>query len=136
MKKIYSTSIINKNGRSGSTFLPSGKKFMDIVSPGERLDQNISNPEQLFAAAYSACFNQAVKACLEKNNLMNKSEVKCTVDLFQLEDGTFTLGITLAINIVGLNEIESRDIIKEADRICPYSRALKGQVSIDINLIK
>ncbi|RAV24715.1 hypothetical protein DQE84_14170, partial [Staphylococcus warneri] len=63
MKKIYSTSILNKNGRSGSTFLPSGEKFMYIVSPGERLDQNISNPEQLFAASYSACFNQAIKAC-------------------------------------------------------------------------
>lgn len=109
---------------------------MDIVFPGEKLSSKVSNPERLFAAAYSACFNQAIKVCLEKYELSNTSEVNCTVDLFQLEDGTFKLGVNLDVHINELDQVTCKKVVNEADQICPYSRLLRGETSLNINILR
>ncbi|MBS6193768.1 hypothetical protein AB1I58_07230 [Enterococcus hirae] len=58
-KKIYSTTVLNKGGREGTTTLPDGTFLYDIVMPGSKLENGVTDPERLFAAAYGSCFNQA-----------------------------------------------------------------------------
>lgn len=72
MKKMYSTKMINTGGRSGEVHNPDRTFELNIAAPGKRVE-NATNPEQLFAAGFSACFNSALELIKQQKNISGAS---------------------------------------------------------------
>ncbi|VTX70343.1 Organic hydroperoxide resistance protein OhrB [Enterococcus hirae] len=134
MKKIYETAMINRGGRDGEVEAPNGSMHMKIDRPG--IHSEGTNPEQLFAAGYASCFNGAVQHMLEENNLESDSEVKARVSLFQLEDGGYQIGVVLEVSLPGLEKDQAEKIAEEAHAFCPYSKATRGNIDVEVTIVE
>ncbi|MDT2600971.1 Ohr family peroxiredoxin [Enterococcus hulanensis] len=133
-KKIYSTTVLNRGGREGSATLPDGTHLYDIALPGTKLENGLTDPERLFAAAYSACFNQALTVAKEKMGIETTTIVETTVDLYELNDNTFMLGVKLTVTVPNVSKANAEHMVNYADRICPYSRALRNNIKVEISV--
>ena len=127
MKKIYETTIINTGGRAGEVHSPDKSFSYAVASPGVK-KENTTNPEQLFAAAYSACFNGALEL------VEGKSTVTARVSLFQGEDG-FSVGAELEVHIDGVDQAKAEELVKKAHEICPYSKATRNNIDVKLTVI-
>ena len=83
MKKIFSTKMINTGGRNGEVHSPDKSFNLDIIAPGRKVE-GATNPEQLFAAGYSACFNSALDYIKKSKNIEGESTIEVTVSLYNL----------------------------------------------------
>jgi lipoyl-dependent peroxiredoxin len=95
-----------------------------------------TNPEQLFAAGWSACFEGAlgVAAGKAKVKLPEDTAIDAEVDLM-LGDGGFSLRARLNISLPGLDGALARELVDAAHQICPYSKAIRGNVDVTINIV-
>jgi osmotically inducible protein OsmC len=95
-----------------------------------------TNPEQLFAAAWSASFANAIALAARnrKITLPAKTSIDAEVDL-NLRDGSYFLSTRLNVTIPGLERVVAKILIDEAERVCPYSRATRGNVEVAIKLV-
>jgi osmotically inducible protein OsmC len=133
MKKIYSTTIINTGGREGEVFSPDKSFSYQVTSPGPH-KENKTNPEQLFAAAYSSCFNSALELVMEQAGIDAKSTVKATVSLFSDETSGFQVGVVLSVAIDGVEKAQAEELVQKAHEVCPYSKATKGNISVELEV--
>lgn len=134
MKKIYATTIINTGGRTGEVHSPDNSFQLNIVQPGQRVD-GATNPEQLFAAGYSACFNGALSFVLESEGITAASEVKATVTLYSLGEGPVPnvgLGVAIEGHVDGLSLEQTQALLDKAHHICPYSKATQGNIEVTV----
>lgn len=134
MKKQYETVMINHGGRVGQVEAPNGSLRLKIDKPG--LHSEGTNPEQLFAAGYASCFNGAVQHMLEEHQLTSDSEVKARVSLYQLEDGGYQIGVIMEVALPGIEKSEAEKIVQEAHEFCPYSKATKGNIDVEVNVVE
>jgi lipoyl-dependent peroxiredoxin len=95
-----------------------------------------TNPEQLFAAGWSACFEGAMEIAARKRtiDLPRKFAIDAEVDLILSEDA-YSLRARLSISLPGLNREVARDLINEAHQTCPYSKAVRGNLDVTIELL-
>jgi len=96
-----------------------------------------TNPEQLFAAGYAACFENAViHVPLAQTDKVrdNNIEVVGKVGLLPNGVGGFKLAVTLDVEIAGLDQAKAEEIVKQAHEVCPYSNAVKGNVDVVLNV--
>jgi len=95
-----------------------------------------TNPEQLFAAGWSACFEGAmgIAARKRKIDLPSKSAIDAEIDLV-LDEGAYALRARLGVSLPGLDRDVARDLIDEAHRTCPYSKAVRGNIDVTVELI-
>ena len=95
-----------------------------------------TNPEQLFAAGWSACFEGAMEiaARRRKIDLPSKSAIDAEIDLV-LDEGAYALRARLGVSLPGLDRDVARDLIDEAHRTCPYSKAVRGNIDVAVELI-
>jgi Ohr subfamily peroxiredoxin len=95
-----------------------------------------TNPEQLFAAGWSACFEGALGIAARKRRiaLSEDTAIDAEVDLASGQGG-FVLQARLNISIPGLDPETAQQLIKEASETCPYSKAIKGNVNVQYNLV-
>src|SRR5690606_1475576 len=85
-----------------------------------------SNPEQLFAAGYGACFENAVLHIAQlKKVRLEKTTIAVKVDLQTFEDGHFNVGVAMDLDIQGVDDQIARQLIEAAHRVCPYSNATR-----------
>lgn len=134
MKKIYATTMINTGGRTGEVHAPDNSFQLQIVQPGQRVE-GATNPEQLFAAGFSACFNSALSYVLASEGIKAASEVKATVALYNLSTGPVpdvTLGVDIEGHIEGLTLEQTQVLLEKAHHVCPYSRATKGNIEVSV----
>jgi lipoyl-dependent peroxiredoxin len=120
-----------ENGASRSS---DGRLDIRFATPGSaRIG---TNPEQLFAAAWSACFESAIALAARKRKavLPNGIAVDAEVDLNVADDGHF-LSARLNISLSGIDRTTAQALIDEAHEICPYSKATRGNVHVVINLV-
>lgn len=96
-----------------------------------------SNPEELFASGYSACFLGAMglAAKLQKKSLPSDTSIDANVALYKREDEGFKIGVELNIRIPNVSNEEAKAIVEHADRICPYSHATRNNISIKLNVV-
>jgi osmotically inducible protein OsmC len=134
MKKIYETAITNIGGREGEVHSADNSFSYAVTSPGRKKD-NATNPEQLFAAAYSACFNSALEMVLEKEGIQAESTVTARVSLYQDEEGGFNVGVQLETHIEGVSEEQAHDLVEKAHQVCPYSRATRNNIEVDLVIV-
>lgn len=117
-------------GREGKATSPDGKINLDLSPPGSNGPG--TNPEQLFAAGYSACFGGAIKAAagLQKLPLSAKDiKVTATVNLNK-DDTGFFIDVTLNAELNGIDQAQAAAIVAQAHTICPYSKATRGNVEV------
>lgn len=133
MKKIYSTTIINTGGREGEVFSPDKSFSYQVTSPGPH-QENKTNPEQLFAAAYSSCFNSALELVMAKEGINSKSTVKATVSLYSDDSSGFQVGVVLSVAIPEVDHETAKKLVQAAHEVCPYSKATKGNITVKLEV--
>jgi osmotically inducible protein OsmC len=119
-------------GREGKATSPDGKISLNLSPPGSNGPG--TNPEQLFAAGYSACFGGAIKAAagLEKIVLTPKDiKVTGTVNLNKDYSGFF-LDVTLNAELNGVDQAKAEALVAKAHTICPYSKATRGNIEVKL----
>ena len=139
MPAIYTASATaTGDGRGGHTRSSDGVLDLDLAVPKEMGGPggNLTNPEQLFAAGYAACFLGAIKfvAAQDKVKIAEDSKVESTVGIGKRDDGTgFGLVVTLKATLPGVDHAVAQDLVKRADVVCPYSHATRGNIQVDIS---
>ncbi|MBL0914623.1 MAG: Ohr family peroxiredoxin [Sphingopyxis sp.] len=124
---------------TGTTHVAGGPKGHARSTSG-KLDLPLPQPhpaaEELFAAAWSACFIAATQVAASQRNvkLTGAPEMDTTIDLLQGDSG-FYLRAKLNIHVPGVEGDEARGLIEAAHAICPYSKATAGNIEVELNLI-
>ncbi|PHK49822.1 Ohr family peroxiredoxin [Staphylococcus edaphicus] len=138
VKPLYETTVISNGGRDGKVFSEDNTFYQDLAVPKAMGGNGIteSNPEQLFAAGYSACFNNALMHILKSDGQATiEPEVKVTAYLLpDKKDGGVKLAVDLDVTLVDLNQQAAEDYVEKAHNYCPYSKALKESIDIDIQV--
>lgn len=134
MKTIYETTVVNTGGRSGESAAPDGSFAVKIAGPGTGV-QGATNPEQLFAAGYSACFNSALALVMQKARIRAKSTVTATVSLRSDGAEDFGLAVLLEGHIDGLTAAEAQPLLAQAHQVCPYSKATRGNIDVVVRAV-
>lgn len=137
MNILYTTEATATGGRTGSARTADGAFAVTLVTPKELGGPGGTgnNPEQLFAAGYSACFLGAVKfvAAQQKVKIADDSTVTATVGIGPRDDGTgFGLDVALAVSLPGLDRETAEAVVAQAHIVCPYSHATRN--SLDVRL--
>ena len=138
MKTLYSAKVTTEGGRKGRTISDDGILDLQLSMPkslgGEGGDY--TNPEQLFAAGYSACFGSALEMVAKNANVdLGDYSVTVTIDLGQNEDEELDLSAVLDIYIPDIDVETGEDLINEAHEVCPYSRATRDNIDVTLNLL-
>ncbi|GIF02542.1 organic hydroperoxide resistance protein [Actinoplanes siamensis] len=138
MTAIYTASATaTGDGRNGHVRSSDGVLDFDLAIPKEMGGPGgaLTNPEQLFAAGYAACFHSALKrvASLRKVTLTDTA-ITVDVGIGQLPSGGFGLNVTIEAELPGLPEEQAKAILEAAHQICPYSNATRGNVEVALNL--
>jgi osmotically inducible protein OsmC len=134
MKTLFTAEAISKGGRSGTIKTPTG--LLDITL-GNPLVQGAGDkgpsPELLFAAAYSACYHGALGNAAKKlGTPAADSTVRALVSLIEDEQGGYRLAVELHAQIPGVDRARTQEIMEEAHKTCPYSKALRGDTSVHL----
>ncbi|MCE9557099.1 MAG: organic hydroperoxide resistance protein [Planctomycetes bacterium] len=133
-KVLYTAKTHTTGGRDGASRSSDGRLDIRLTSPGAKGEG--TNPEQLFAAGWSACFIGAmgVAAGKMKVSLPPERAVDAEVDLGTNEGG-FVLRARLNISLPGMDPEIARAVVDAAHQICPYSKATRGNIEVEINLV-
>ncbi|HTV49127.1 MAG TPA: organic hydroperoxide resistance protein [Phycisphaerae bacterium] len=134
-KVIYTAKAHTTGGRDGGASRSSdGRLDVKLSVPGT--PGNGTNPEQLFAAGWSACFISAMRIAAGKLKVILPADtaIDAEVDLGLLE-GSHVLQVRLNISIPGLPRETAQAIADAAHQICPYSKATRGNINVSINLV-
>ena len=138
MKTIFETSATNAGGRVGHVKSEDGNIDLDIRMPKTdgTQPQNSTNPEQLFAAAYSSCFAGALQAVAKEHNIddLGDFNVTATVSFNKDEDGFF-IEATLDSYLPTVDKAKGEELINAAHEICPYSKATRDNITVHLNLM-
>ncbi|CAI8867706.1 MULTISPECIES: organic hydroperoxide resistance protein [Pseudomonas] len=134
---LYIAQAKSTGGRDGSSRSSDGKLEVKLSTPKELggAGGDGTNPEQLFAAGYSACFIGALKfvAGQQKKALPAESSITAKVGIGQIPGG-FGLDIDLNIDLPGLEQAEAEQLVEAAHQVCPYSNATRGNVDVRLHV--
>jgi len=138
MKALYQTTVEVTGGRNGKIKSEDGILELEVRMPRELGGiQGYTNPEQLFAAGYAACFDSALNLIMSKENVKpaTPSIVKATVDLNSNGAGGFALTVALAVHIPGVENDIAQQLVEKAHSICPYSNATRGNIDVQLSIV-
>ncbi len=132
-KVLYTAKTHTTGGREGAARSDDGKLDVKLVSPGSAAAG--TNPEQMFAAGYSACFIGAMKAVAGKTNVTLPADlsVDAEVDLGPIPDA-YGIAVRLTVSLPGMDKAEAQKLVDAADKVCPYSNATRGNIDKTITL--
>lgn len=138
-KILYSTKGWATGGRTGKAQSEDGRISVVLDTPKELGGSggDGTNPEQLFAMGYSACFLGALKAVAgkEKVKIPDDTKVTATVGIGPRDDGKgFGLDVALAIDIPGMDKAQVEDLVQKAHVVCPYSDFSRGNVDVKLSV--
>ncbi|OJF15484.1 organic hydroperoxide resistance protein [Couchioplanes caeruleus] len=138
MQSLYTASATaTGDGRGGHTRSSDGVLDLELAVPKELGGPGgqQTNPEQLFAAGYAACFHSALKLVAGKQKI-TLTDTAITADVGIGPNGTGGFGLTIAIEaeLPGLDEATARQLLDAAHQVCPYSNATRGNVDVSLTL--
>ncbi len=133
-KVLYTAKAHTTGGRDGASRSSEGRLEVNLSSPGAA--GNGTNPEQLFAAGWSACFLGAIGVAAGKQKVALPADkaIDAEVDLGTNEGG-FQLRARLNVSLPGLPKEVAQKLVEAAHQICPYSKATRGNIDVTINLV-
>ncbi|GGF33507.1 organic hydroperoxide resistance protein OhrB [Halobacillus andaensis] len=130
---MFTSHATASGGREGHVKSDDGIIDVNLVMPGSGNEEG-SNPEQLFAAGYSACFDGALNLIASKQDKDIESETKADVSLIKDEsDDGFKIGVILNVSVKGVSQDEAEKLVKDAHDFCPYSKATRGNIDVELN---
>ncbi|RSK25844.1 organic hydroperoxide resistance protein [Bacillus sp. HMF5848] len=136
---ILTTSVSAVGGREGRVESPDGVIKLDVAMPGTPRAKELpqaTNPEQLFAAGYAACFDGALQFIAKKEQVSFESEVTANVSLLKDEsDQGFKLAVTLKVKGTGIDRAKLEDLVHKAHNFCPYSKATRGNIDVTLEIV-
>lgn len=123
------------DGRAGHVVSSDHRLDLDLAPPVDMGGSGDgTNPEQLFAAGYSACFHSALRTVARRAHVdPGESTVTAEVGIGP-EGEAYGLVVTLVISIPGLDREKAREIAEAAHHVCPYSRAIRGNISVELRV--
>jgi lipoyl-dependent peroxiredoxin len=133
-KDLYGTSVTVSGGRDGTARSDDGKLDVSLALPlAIGGSGNGTNPEQLFAAGFGACFTSSLSFAAKGMGLKPDAvSVTATVTLTVDDTGAYCIKSDLVASLPGLTQADADRVISEASRICAYSNALKGKAQVRI----
>jgi Ohr subfamily peroxiredoxin len=137
MKPLYTTSAVaTGDGRNGHVQTTDGVLATDVRMPAELGGPGgATNPEQLFAAGYAACFHSALKRVAGADGVdVTDSEVVADVSLGAHENGAFGLSVALEVTIPGADREVAEKVVARAHEVCPYSNATRGNIEVALTV--
>ena len=128
MKTLYTASVTAIGGRNGKVKSENGVVDFDVRMPKSLggANDDYLNPELLFAAGYSACFDSALNLVLQQN------KVKADVSIGQIENGGFGLAVVLSVSVLGVSLEDAKLYVEKAHQICPYSNATRNNIDVEL----
>jgi osmotically inducible protein OsmC len=138
IKVLFTAHAVGTGGRNGHTQADDGLISVDLSIPkamGGPGRPNTSTPEHLFAAGYAACFGSACEFASRQMKLIPKGiTVKTAVSIGEAPDGGFGLAVEHDVEVRGLSQADAEKIVAAGHQVCPYSRAIKGNVDVNIRV--
>jgi Ohr subfamily peroxiredoxin len=138
MQPIYTATVTTSGSREGAIARSdNGKLDLKLDFPPELGGKGEgTNPEQLFAAGYSACFASAVKAVAGKQKVDTGAiTTTARVTIGKNDNGEgFALAVKLEVNLAALSKEEAQKLVTEAHKICPYSNATRNNIAVEITV--
>lgn len=135
MNAVYTAvATATGDGRNGHTRTSDGLVDHDLATPTEMGGPGgATNPEQLFAAGYAACFHSALKMVARTRKVaISDSAVTAEVGIGQLDSGGFGLTVALHAEIGGVDQATADELVAAAHQVCPYSNATRGNVDVTL----
>ena len=134
-KVIYTAKIHTIGGReNGAARSSDGQLDVKLALPGS--SRIGTNPEQLFAAGWSACFEGAIAVAAHKKKIKLPADVAIDAEVdLHLDDGAYVLSARLNVSIPGIERSIAQGLVDDAKGICPYSKATSGNIAVAYNVI-
>ncbi|MDA7026184.1 organic hydroperoxide resistance protein [Bacillus sp. CLL-7-23] len=138
-KVLFTSQATAKGGRDGHVTTPDHVLELELAMPGtpktKKVEQS-TNPEQLFAAGYAACFDSALQLTAKKSRVKIETEVTAHVSLLKDEaDDGFKLGVRLQVKGTNIEKVELEKLVDQAHQLCPYSKAISGNVEVVLEVV-
>ncbi|MEV0435800.1 organic hydroperoxide resistance protein [Nocardia sp. NPDC050413] len=137
MQVLYTAeALATGEGRTGSARTTDGKLDVVLAPPKEMGGDGAgTNPEQLFAAGYAACFHSALRLVGKKAGAnIADSAVGAQVSIGPNDKGGFQLAVTLEVTLPHLTREEAQQLADQAHQVCPYSNATRGNIDVDVQV--
>ena len=133
---LYTTKVTAVGGRSGTVKSEDGILDLTLAMPKELGGKGgATNPEQLFAAGYAACFHGALKLVAGKQKVsFTDSAVTAEVGIGPNDAGGFALEVTLRVELGGIEQSAAEALVEAAHQVCPYSNATRGNVPVTLEV--
>ncbi|MCF3965068.1 organic hydroperoxide resistance protein [Streptomyces fuscigenes] len=135
IQPLYTAVATAENGRDGRVASDDGKLDV-VVNPPKDMGGSGegTNPEQLFAAGYSACFQSAMSGVARRRKLDIKgSTVTAKVSIGKLPSGGYGLAVELVASVPTLDEAATKELLEQAHQVCPYSNATRGNIEVTLS---
>ena len=131
---LYTAHAHTTGGREGQSKTDDGRLAVTLSSPGT--SGTGTNPEQLFAAGYSACFIGAIKAVagMQKITVPEGTAIDASVDLGKIPNG-YGIAVRLDVTLPGMERAAAQALVDAAHQVCPYSNATRGNIDVVITLM-
>jgi Ohr subfamily peroxiredoxin len=132
----YTATVRVTGGRAGTARSLTGSLAVELSRPAERgPDAAGTDPEELFAAGYAACFDSALAVAARRERVsLGGSEVTASVTLGATADGRFAIAVLLAVRAPDCPQPDLERAVAAADRLCPYSNAVRGNTPVTIQV--
>jgi Ohr subfamily peroxiredoxin len=133
-KVIYTAKTRTVGGReNGVSTSSDGRLDVKLSPPGAT--RAGTNPEQLFAAGWSACFESAIGLAARKRKVpLTKVVIDAEVDLHLAGSDNFSLSARLNVGLPGVGRDVAEQLVKDAEQLCPYSKATRGNIDVSISV--
>ncbi len=139
VKVLYTTSATATGGRDGEAATRDGSLKVKLSTPKELGGGGGAgnNPEQLFAAGYSACFIGAMKAVAAGGGPKVPADATVTADvgIGPRSEGGFGLEVALAVSLPGLSKADAEALVAKAHQVCPYSNATRNNIDVKLTVV-
>jgi len=134
MRKLYTASVTSTGGRNGSVKSSDNVLDLQVRLPKELGGSGgaFTNPEQLFAAGYAACFNSALHHVARDQKIKFTSTVRADVSIGPDDIGGFGLAVVLSVNVDGIDKEAIQNLVAKAHLVCPYSNATRNNIEVTL----
>jgi len=133
-KLLYTAKTHTSGGRDGASRSSDDRLDVKLSTPGTAGQG--TNPEQLFAAGWSACFEGAMARAAQQLKIALPSDVAIDAEVdLNIDDGGFFLRARLNVSVPGIDREVAQRIVEAAHQICPYSKATRGNIDVVFNIV-
>lgn len=136
MKILYTAKATATGGRNGQVKTDNGVLDLQLRAPKAMggANDDYTNPEQLFAAGYAACFDSALNHTIRLEKVKTgETSVSAKVSIDPIQGGAFGLAVELAVNISDVSLEEAQRLTARAHQVCPYSNATRNNIMVNLD---